>query len=56
MSVAVSRADVKSATVEAVIIKADGTRVPLGVIAAYHKNPIKRWAHNLYCWAKGMMR
>lgn len=33
---------VKTATVSAVIIRADGTRVDLGVISRYHKNPLKR--------------
>ena len=51
-----SQANVRSATVEAVIIKADGTRVSLGTVAAWHKNPIKRWAHSLYCWVKGKLR
>lgn len=33
---------VKQASVEAKIIRADGTVVDLGVIAYYHKNPFKR--------------
>lgn len=47
---------VRKATVEAVITRADGTKENLGVIAAYHRNPIKRWAHNFWCWLKGMLR
>jgi hypothetical protein len=37
----------KQATIEAVIIRADGTRVPLGVVSYWHKNPLKRWAWRL---------
>lgn len=37
----------KEVTVEATIIRADGTRVPLGVVAYYHKNPLKRAWHSL---------
>jgi len=33
---------IRTATVSAVIIRADGTRVDLGVVSRYHKNPIKR--------------
>lgn len=50
-----TQANVKSATVEATIIKADGTRIPLGTIAAWHRNPVKRLAHNLWCWIKGRL-
>jgi hypothetical protein len=35
-------ADIKSAELSAVIIRADGTREDLGTIASYHKNPVKR--------------
>lgn len=34
--------NVKSAELQAVIIRADGTRVELGTIAYYHRNPFKR--------------
>jgi hypothetical protein len=37
----------KEVTIEATIIRADGSKVPLGVIAYYHKNPVKRWVHAL---------
>lgn len=30
------------ASIEAVIIRADGTRVPLGVVSYWHKDPVKR--------------
>jgi hypothetical protein len=32
----------KSVTVEAVVIRADGTREDLGVIARWHRNPFRR--------------
>lgn len=35
-------ADVKSAELQAVVIRADGTKEDLGTIAYYQKNPIKR--------------
>lgn len=37
-------------TWEAKVIRADGTIEDLGVIAYYHKNPIKRCAYNLKKW------
>jgi len=39
-----------SATVEAVVIRADGTREDLGVVAYYHQNPLKQWLYNLRRW------
>jgi hypothetical protein len=36
--------DVKSASISAVKILANGERVDLGVIAFYHRNPLKRFA------------
>lgn len=37
---------VVEATIEAVVIRKDGTRENLGVVSYYHKSPIKRalWA------------
>lgn len=40
-------ANVKSAELQAVVIRADGTREDLGTIAYYHKNPIKRLTHKV---------
>jgi len=40
----VSRSDIKSAEIQAVIIRADGTVEELGTIAYYHRNPLKRFA------------
>lgn len=45
----------KQATIEAVIIRADGTRVPLGVISYWHKNPLKRWAWRMKRAAKSLI-
>lgn len=42
-----TKANVKSMTMEAVVIRADGSREDLGVVGYWHKNPIKRWAHRL---------
>lgn len=37
-----STAAASNITVEAVKILKDGTRVPLGIVSCYHRNPIKR--------------
>lgn len=52
----IAKSTVRRATVEAVIIRADGRVENLGVIAAYHRNPIKRVAHNFWYWLKGKLR
>lgn len=36
--------NITSAQISAVKILADGTRVPLGVVAYYHRNPLRRLA------------
>ena len=36
-----SKSPVKESSFSGVIIKADGTRIDLGEIAYYHKNPLK---------------
>lgn len=41
------RARAKSISFEAVIVRADGTREPLGIVAYWHKNPLRRWAWNI---------
>lgn len=44
-----ARQPVKSVVLEATITRADGTVVPQGVVAYYHRNPFKRliaWARN----------
>lgn len=37
-------AQAKEASIEAVIIRADGTREDLGVVSYWHRNPLKRLA------------
>jgi hypothetical protein len=42
-----SKSKVKRATLDVVVIRADGTREPLGVVSYYHRNPIYRLAFAL---------
>jgi hypothetical protein len=35
--------NVKEAQIQAVVIRADGTREDLGTISYFHKNPLRRW-------------
>jgi hypothetical protein len=46
----------KEAVIEAVIIRADGTVEPLGVVSYWHKNPLKRWAWKVKQWAKARLK
>lgn len=41
-----AKADVKEASIQATVIRADGRIEELGVISYYHRNPLKRamWA------------
>lgn len=40
-----ARSGVKEARIEAVVIRADGTRENLGTVSYWHSNPLKRaWA------------
>jgi len=45
---------VEEMTVEAVIIRADGTRESIGTVGYYHRNRLKRWIQTirkrLYTW------
>lgn len=45
----------KEATIEAVIIRADGTVEQLGVISYWHKNPLKRLAWRMKRAAKSLI-
>jgi hypothetical protein len=38
---------IKSISLEAVVIRADGTREDLGTIAYWHKNPLRRFLARL---------
>ena len=46
MSDQTARTNVKEASIEAIVIRADGRVEKLGVVSYYHKNPLKRavWA------------
>lgn len=41
------REDVKEARIDAVVIRANGSREDLGTIAYWHRNPIKRILHRI---------
>jgi hypothetical protein len=43
----------REASISAVIIRADGTRVDLGTVSYWHRNPLKRLAWRVRCWLKG---
>lgn len=43
-----TKAKAKSSSISAVVTRANGSIENLGVIAYWHKNPIKRWAVNFY--------
>jgi hypothetical protein len=44
--VKVAHTDAKEASIEAVVIRADGSRENLGTIAYWHRNPVRRlWWH-----------
>jgi hypothetical protein len=40
----------KEAQISAVIIRADGTKVDLGVVSYWHKNPLKRILWSIKKW------
>lgn len=45
---------VTETTLEATIIRADGRREHLGVIAFYHRNPLRRLAWRVSRWIRGI--
>ena len=47
MSEATARGQAKSIEIEAVVIRADGTREVLGTVAYWHRNPLRRLAYRL---------
>ncbi len=49
-------AGVKTATIEAVITRADGRIERLGVVSYYHRNPLKRWWWHIKKAAKGVLK
>lgn len=48
-----SKSHVKEASIEAVVIRADGTVEDLGVVSYYHKNPFKRLRFRLMQLKRG---
>ncbi len=44
----------KSSSIRAVVTRADGSVEDLGIISFWHKNPLKRWAGNLFIRLKEM--
>lgn len=42
------RGEAKSSSITAVVIRANGKVENLGLIAFWHRNPIKRWAVNRF--------
>ena len=47
-----TRGKAKSSSISAVITRADGTIENLGIVAYWHRNPLKRLLVNLYIWIK----
>lgn len=43
----------REAKITAVLIRADGTRIDLGTVSYWHRNPLKRLAWRLSRWLKG---
>ena len=37
-----AKSEIKQATIEAVVIRADGSREDLGVVSYWHRNPLRR--------------
>ena len=50
MSMIVADSKVKEATIEVVVLRADGRREELGVVSYWHRNPLKRLAWRLKLW------
>jgi hypothetical protein len=46
---------IKEASIEAVIIRADGRCEPLGTIAYFHRNPLRRLAWRIGRLLKGVI-
>ncbi len=42
------RGNAKSSSISAIVTRADGSVENLGMIAFWHKNPLKRWAVNCF--------
>ena len=44
----------KESEIRAVVTRADGTVEDLGVVAYWHRNPLRRWAWEIKHWLKGV--
>jgi hypothetical protein len=51
-----SQANLSSASISAVVTRADGRVERLGVVSYYSKNPLKRWAVNFWIKTKEAFR
>ena len=47
MSNVTGNGNLREVTIEAVVIRADGTREDLGQVSYWHKNPLRRVLHKL---------
>lgn len=52
MSEQLAKQQYKQVQIDAVVIRADGSREDLGTIAYWHKNPARRWAHKVRTYLK----
>lgn len=48
-----AKGKVKMASVDAVVIRKDGTREDHGTVSYWHRNPLRRWAWHLGQWLRG---
>lgn len=42
-----AKSGLREVTIEATVIRADGTREELGQVSYWNKNPLRRWLHKL---------
>jgi hypothetical protein len=56
MSIVVSDARAREASIELVIIRADGSRENVGVVSYWHRNPFKRFAWRVRNFFNGRSR
>ena len=47
---AVAKQKMKQATIEIVVLRANGQREELGIVSYWHRNPLKRLAWRLKLW------
>jgi hypothetical protein len=51
-NIAIAHAKAQQASVHAVVTRANGTVEDLGMIAYYHRNPLRRWIVNVFIGIK----